>query len=55
MKGNFWRKIFRKGYDTKDARYNGYYAKTDAKTSRSKLKRFLYKIDEEEIVKQDNK
>ena len=50
MKGNFWRKIFRKGYDTKDARYNGYCAKTDANTSRSKLKRFFHKSDDEEIV-----
>ena len=50
MKGNFWRKIFRKGYNTKDARYNGYCAKTDANTSRSKLKRFFQRNDEEEIV-----
>lgn len=33
MKGNFWRKIFRKGYDSKDYRYNGNMAKTDAHTS----------------------
>lgn len=48
MKGNFWRKTFRKGYDTKDHRYNGWMAKTDAHTSRSKLKRFLDKIFQEE-------
>ena len=48
MKGNFWRKIFRKGYDTKDHRYNGWMAKTDAKTTRSKLKRFLNKIKDNE-------
>lgn len=48
MKGNFWRKIFRKGYDTKDAVRNGYLAKTDAGTSRSKLKRFLKKMEDGE-------
>lgn len=48
MKGNFWHKIFRKGYDTKDSRYNGWMAKTDAKTTRSKLKRFLDKMFKEE-------
>lgn len=54
MKGNFWHKIFRKGYNTEyphgdAARSNGWLAKTDAKTTRSKLKRFLdivFKIDE---------
>lgn len=45
MKGNLWRKIFRKGYDTKDARYNGHCAKTDANTSRTKLKRFFSRIE----------
>ena len=48
MKGNFWRKIFRKGYNAEyphgnAARSNGNLAKTDAKTTRSKLKRFLGK------------
>lgn len=50
MKGNFWRKIFRSGYDTKSARYNGYMAKTDANTSRSKLKRFLRKLQDDETI-----
>lgn len=44
MKGNFWRKIFRKGYNSKDSRYNGWMAKTDAHTSRTKLKNFLRKM-----------
>ena len=47
MKGNFWRKIFHKPYG-KDWRYNGWMAKTDARTSRTKLKRFLDKIFEEQ-------
>ena len=47
MKGNIWRKIFRKGYDTKDARLNGWCAKTEANTTRSRLKRFLSKIEQE--------
>ena len=44
MKGNFWKRIFRKGYDTKDARFNGHCAKTDANTTRSKMNRFLDKL-----------
>lgn len=53
MKGNLWRKIFRKGYDTKDARYNGHCAKTDANTSRTKLKRFFNKNEYESLVLKD--
>ena len=49
MKGNFWKRIFRNGYDTKNARFNGYCAKTDANTSRTKLNRFLDKLSEEEV------
>ena len=49
MKGNFWRKIFRKGYNSHGgghaARYNGKMAKTDVKTSRARLKRFLDKLN----------
>lgn len=41
VKGNFWRKIFRCGYNSKSAVYNGYMAKTDAKTTRTQLKNFL--------------
>jgi hypothetical protein len=56
MKGNFWHKIFRKGYNVDyphgdAAKYNGNMAKTDAKTTRSKLKRFLdkvYKVEEQQ-------
>ena len=53
MKGNFWHKIFRKGYNANypkgdAARSNGNLAKTDAKTTRSKLKRFLDKLFLEE-------
>ena len=49
MKGNFWHKIFRKGYNAdyphgNAAKCNGRLAKTDAKTTRSKLKRFLDKV-----------
>jgi len=49
MKGNFWRRIFRKGYGGGHggtaAHYNGTMAKTDAKTNRAKLKKFLDSID----------
>ena len=53
MKGNFWHKIFRKGYNANypkgdAARSNGWLAKTDARTTRSKLKRFLNKLFLEE-------
>lgn len=45
MKGNFWKKIFRTGYNIHGggyaARYNGKMAKTDTKTTRARLKRFL--------------
>ena len=49
MKGNFWHKLFRKGYNANypkgdAAKANGWMAKTDAKATRSKLKRFLDKI-----------
>ena len=45
MKGNFWHKIFRKGYNSQDYRYNGHNAKTDAKSTRTKLNRFLDKLN----------
>ncbi len=53
FKGNFWRKIFRCGlnasYPTGDAaRYNGYWAKHDVSSTRTKLKRFLDKITYDE-------
>ena len=53
MKGNFWRKIFRKGYNANypkgdAAKSNGWLAKTDARATRSKLKRFLNKLFLEE-------
>lgn len=52
MKGNFWKKAFRKGYDAQGggfaARYNGKMAKTDFKTTRAKLKRFLDNLLKEE-------
>ena len=52
LKGNFWHKIFRKGYCADfpkgaAAKANGWGAKTDAKTMRTKLKRFLDKLSEE--------
>ena len=47
--GNFWRKIFRSGYNASypkgsAARSNGWCAKTDAKTTRTKLKNYLKKM-----------
>jgi len=47
MKGNWWHKLFRKGYDSHDAQYNGHIAKTDAKSTRTKLKNYLKRISEE--------
>lgn len=44
MKGNFWRKLFRSGYDTNSRYYNGKMAKTDGNTSRTKLKKYLNNI-----------
>lgn len=49
MKGNFWHKIFRKGYNANypkgdAARSNGWLAKTDAHTTRTKLNNFLRRI-----------
>ena len=44
MKGTFWHKYFRKGYNAQGmraARFNGWYAKTDAKTTRTRLNREL--------------
>lgn len=41
MKGNFWRKIFRKGWNSKDAIYNGWNAKHDGKSTRTKLKNWF--------------
>ena len=44
QKGGFWKKAFRRGHcSSKSARYEGKLYKTDANTSRSKLKRFLNK------------
>ena len=48
-KGNFWRKYFRKGYNaqgTRSARFNGWCAKTDAKTTRTRLNRELDTLDD---------
>ena len=50
LKGNFWHKIFRKGYNANypkgyAAKSNGWLAKTDARTSRTKLKQYLNKLD----------
>ena len=47
MKGNFWRKIFRKGYNAHgyhSAQYNGKMAKTDGNTSRTRLNRLMDKF-----------
>ena len=44
IKGNFWRKIFRRGYNASgkgSAQYNGVMAKTDSNSSRAKLDRYL--------------
>ena len=51
MKGNFWSKIFRKGYCFEgyhSKEYNGKMAKTDAKTIRTKLNNFLNRIKNEQ-------
>ena len=48
MKGGFWKKITRKGYNMSGggfaSHYNGKMAKTDCKTTRAKIKRYLDKI-----------
>lgn len=48
MKGNFWHKFFRRGYNAHGggsaARYNGKSAKTDANTTRTRLNKLLDKI-----------
>lgn len=47
MKGNFWHKFFRKGYDAHgygSMQANGNNAKTDAKTTRTRLNRLLDKL-----------
>ena len=52
MIDNFWHKTLRCGYGAKGfgaAQYNGKMAKTDRKTTRIKLKRFLNKIDKDEL------
>ena len=44
MKGNFWHKYFRKGYNaqgTRAAHFNGWCVKADAKTTRTRLNREL--------------
>ena len=48
MKSNVWRKIFRKGYNVNyprgsAAKLNGKGAKTDVKSTRTRLNRFLDK------------
>lgn len=56
MKGNFWHKIFRNGYNANypkgdAARSNGNLAKTDARTTRTKLDNFLrrtFKMEEQQ-------
>ena len=44
MKGNFWHKWFRKGYNTKDEAYNGKNAKTDAGYTRTRLNRLFNEL-----------
>lgn len=48
MKGNFWHKYFRCGYDFQGggpaARYNGRSAKKDAISTRTRLNRLLDRI-----------
>lgn len=43
MKGNFWHKFFRKGWDSASDHYNGKGSKHEAKSTRSKMKRFMKK------------
>jgi hypothetical protein len=52
MKGNFWHKIFRNGYNAQypkgdAAKYNGKMAKTEASTTRTKLKNFLNNLQKQ--------
>ena len=47
MKGNFWRKIFRKGYNAHgyhSAQYNGTMSKQDARSSRVRINRLMDEI-----------
>ena len=48
MKTSIWKKFFRKGYNASGggfaAKFNGWSAKTDAHTTRTKLKRELNKL-----------
>ena len=47
MKGNFWRKLFRKGYNGHgyhSAQLNGTWSKQDASASRTRLNKLMDKI-----------
>ena len=47
MKGNFWRKIFRKGYNGHgyhSAQFNGTMSKQDATASRARMNKLMDKI-----------
>ena len=39
-----WKKLFRSGYDYKNPHDAGWYAKHEAKSTRTKLKNYLKKI-----------
>lgn len=61
MKGNFWRKIFRKGYNAHgyhSAQYNGTMSKQDARSSRARTNRLMDEISpkfpEEEVHMEDD-
>lgn len=44
MKGNFWHKWFRKGYNSQDYKYDEKEAKTDAGYTRTRFNRLLNEL-----------
>lgn len=44
MKTFIWKLFFRCGWNAKSATYNGWNAKHDAKTTRTRLKRLMNKL-----------
>lgn len=44
MKGNFWHKWFRRGYDSQDSKYDGKCAKTDSEYTRTRFNRLLNEL-----------
>lgn len=44
MKTSLWKRFFRCGWNSKSATYNGWNAKHDAKTTRTRLNRLMDKV-----------